>query len=313
MKRFTTFLGLVMVLGSACGEAAVVRTFDWSELVRSGALAVPGVSTGAVGGRSLLRVVNETDQPRLVRLLTLVDPGVTQRVYSVVGEIRYEGVVGDGFLEMWNCFPPAVPGGQEGRYFSRTLGDGGRMGKLSGRSEWRDFELMFDRTGASTPPHRLEINLHLPGRGVVDFGPVRLEGYVEAGARSAPIPPGRVEGAWWSSRTGGVIGGTLGAIWGVFMGMAGALAGRGKARTLVVRGFALIMVLGAVLTLAGIVAAAFRQPHSVWFALFLPGIIALGLVPGQLGAARRRYADLELRRMLAADAGESSAGRDSLA
>ncbi len=294
---------LVMAIGLqvASGAPPTVREFDWSAEARAGRLPVTGVSTGLVAGRSVLRIVNDKPEALQVRLLTVVDPGVTQRVFAVAGEVRYEGVEGEGYLEMWSCFPALTPGGQEPCYFSRTLGEGGAMGKISGRSDWRAFELKFDRLGASAPPQRLEVNLRLPGRGVVDVGPARLVAYRD-GPGDGAFAGQQSTAAWWSNRTGGWIGAILGSTWGLFGALAGVLVSRGRARTFVVRGFAVMLAMGVLLTLAGVVAAAVKQPHAVWFSLFLPGVLALALVPGQLGHVRRRYADLELRRMLAEDA-----------
>ena len=95
-------------------------------------------------------------------------------LYAVSGEIKYENVSSDGYLEMWSVFPPAHSGLPEERYFSRTLGESGPSGKISGTSSWREFSLPFNRTGASNPPTRLELNIYLPGRGVVFIAQPKL-------------------------------------------------------------------------------------------------------------------------------------------
>src|SRR6266853_1931256 len=86
--------------------------------------------------------------------------------YVVSGEVRYQDVEGQGYLEMWTVFPD----GQ--RFFSRTLDAQGPRAALRGESNWRRFELPFDMSGASQAPSRLEINLVLPGRGAVWAGRV---------------------------------------------------------------------------------------------------------------------------------------------
>ena len=55
-------------------------------------------------------------------VLTILQPKITTDFYAVTGEVRYDNVEGDGFLEMWNHF------GETAAYFSRTLGITGPLG-----------------------------------------------------------------------------------------------------------------------------------------------------------------------------------------
>ena len=132
------------------------------------------VSLGAgvpekLNGRTVLKIENLENAPMQVRLLTIEKPLIGAMRYAVSGEIRYENVQGQAYLEMWSDFP-------EGRYFSRTLGDpgSGPMSQMTGTSDWRKFMLPFDRTGTKNAPTRIEVNLFLPGRGVVFVGPLKL-------------------------------------------------------------------------------------------------------------------------------------------
>ena len=52
----------------------------------------------------------------------------------------------------------------------------------------------------------------------------------------------------------------------------------------------------------GLAALAVRQPLHVWGTLLLLGLILVTTIPFRLRQMRRHYADLELRRMTAADA-----------
>jgi hypothetical protein len=116
-----------------------------------------------------LKIENTRDAPLGVFLFTIDNPPITAKGYALTGEIKYENVQGDGYLEMWNHFPPE-------KYFSRTLGPAGLdpMSKITGTSNWRSFLLPFNRTGTTGAPARLEINILLPGRGVVFLGPMKL-------------------------------------------------------------------------------------------------------------------------------------------
>jgi|GEM_PF-1919039 len=142
-----------------------VALYDWKVLDAEGSL-----ETGVVvqkDGRTCLKVENLSDKPMQARLLTIEKPPFEASRYELGGEIRYSDVQGQGYLETWNDFP-------EGRYFSRTLEASGPMGQLTGTSDWREFTLPFDRTGTKSAPTRIEVNLHLPGRGVVFLGPLEL-------------------------------------------------------------------------------------------------------------------------------------------
>ena len=72
-------------------------------------------------------------------------------------------------MEMWNDFP-------RGRFFSRTLNEpgSGPMGQITGNSDWRPFIIPFDQMGIANSPNRIEVNLHLPSRGVVFVGTLEL-------------------------------------------------------------------------------------------------------------------------------------------
>ena len=105
--------------------------------------------------------------PSRVTVLTIEQPNVAGPRYVLTGQVRYEGVEGNGYLELWNHFPDG------GQYFSRTLADVGPLMKLQGTSGWRPFTLPFDATGAP-PPTKLVLNVVLPARGVVFLGPLRL-------------------------------------------------------------------------------------------------------------------------------------------
>src|SRR5262249_55319860 len=145
-------------------------------------------------GKVALKVVNTNDTPLQVQLLKLPKPGVTKQLYAIEGEVKYEGVRGTGYLEMWNYFPPIKPGMPEGAYFSRSMGDSGELGKITGTSNWRRFKLPFDRTGSTAFPTRLEINLFLPAQGTVYLSQLKL---VEYNGSLKPKAAGATN-VWWS-------------------------------------------------------------------------------------------------------------------
>lgn len=289
---------LIVWLGSGALGAAqdLIAHYDWKEVARAGEQS--GGTPVALDGRSALRIRNTNDTPLQAALLKIQGPPISNSVYAIVGEVKYENVHGHGYLEMWNYFPPARPGLPEGQFFSRTLGESGQMGRLTGTSDWRPFLLPFDRTGVSDPPTRLELNLFLPGPGTVHLSSLKLIQYAP-GAALAASP--RLVG-WWSERTAGLIGGIGGALLGVLGGLLGSLAARGKARAFVVTTLTALMALGGILAMIGLAALALRQPYAVWFPLILIAVLLLSILPSRLRHYRRQYEELELRRMASMDA-----------
>jgi len=292
--RLGLYVGFVLV--STCSAQQVLGEYDWRQLAESGQL-LSGVPI-SVDGRSALKIANTNDTPLQLQLLKIPKPSISKKLYAITGEVKYEGVHGDGYLEMWNFFPPLRPGMPEGQYFSRTLGVGGEMGKLSGTANWRTFTLPFDSTGGSGSPTRLEINIFLPAKGTVYLGPVSLVEYTGSLFGAGVTHPN----AWWSDRAAGLIGGIGGSTLGCLGSLLGWLAWKGLARRFVVVAAWLLIGLGVVSGLAGVVALTLNQPYGVWFPLLLGAALLLGIIPFRLRNFLKHYEDLELRRMTAIDA-----------
>ena len=231
-----------------------------------------------VDGRDAVKIENANDAPLQVNLLTIAPPPFAAQQYALSGEVRYENVRGDGYLEMWNYFPPAKPGLPEDKYFSRTLGENGAMGKISGTSGWRDFMLPFDRSGSASGPTKLQVNLILPGRGTVYLGPMKLTTMAKTKSPGAASH----SDSWWSDRSAAMFGACGGVIIGGLGGMIGLLGALGKGRRFAMVTLALMTVAGFALLTAGIIAVALQQPYAVWYPLILGGIILTAISPGLL-------------------------------
>ena len=214
-------------------------------------------------------------------LAVIEHPPVDGVGYAIWGKVRYTGVQGAGFLEMWSVFP-------EGRFFSRTTDTDGPVARITGKSGWRTFELPF-RIQGGAPPSRLEVNLILPGTGTVWIDSLQLIGYPSERA------------GWWSARAGGIIGGVGGSVIGMVGAVLGALTARRRRRGFVLGSMLALTVLGAGLMVVGAVAVALKQPYAVYFPLLLAGgIMALVFGNGRR-TARRAFEDAELRKMRALD------------
>jgi hypothetical protein len=289
-------LGLILGMVSTCYGQQTLRELDWQKLAASGELL--GGTPVTIDGKSAVKIVSTNDTGLRVQLLGITNPPILNLLYAITGEIKYEDVKGDGFLEMWNCFPPDKPGMLENKYFSRTLGELGLMGKITGTSNWRTFMVPFDRTGTTAKPTRLEINLVLPAQGTVYIGPIKLVEY----KGDLGLQKGRMDGAWWSDRTAGWIGGIGGTVLGCLGGLLGTLGAKGRCRGFVVTTSIALIGFGIVLTTAGLIAVIIRQPYAVWFPLLLTGVLLEAIIPARLYQMRKGYENLEMRRMASMDA-----------
>jgi hypothetical protein len=235
-----------------------------------------------------LQVENKAG-PMTATVLTVEPAQIKGPRYSISGRVRYESVEGVGYLEMWSYFP----GG--GQYFSRTLGEQGPMMKLQGTSNWRNFVLPFDATGAP-PPAKLVVNVVMQGRGTVYLGSIQLNeekaaasATADDGGERAPVHLPRL-----TATAGSVIGG-LGAVMGV-------LTSLGRARRLVLILATSLVAVGAAVFVTGIVGMSSSPSHAEGYPAllvfgFLASVVPLGLLP----MIRKRYEDVELRTMRAHD------------
>jgi hypothetical protein len=277
MKRILVIAVLLFVARKEVAAAEKpLREISWVALRDQGTLA-EGLVVQADGSVS---IASRGGQGLSVTLVEIANPGISKDQYVVRGRVRYVGVIGDGYLEMWNLF------GDGSRYFTRTIGDAGPFQKIAGSSEWRDFGLYFDATGADAPPEKLIIGLVLPGAGEVSISNMTL---VELDAGMALKDTGR-----W----GGIVGGILGVVGAIL----GSLAGAGRARKFVLAGFKALMVAGVAGLALGIVALFRNDPYQTYYPLLLVSAIALAVPAFALPGVRKRYEELELRRMRALDA-----------
>jgi hypothetical protein len=188
-----------------------------------------------------------------------------------------------GGLQLERNFPPLAIGGDEVTN-SYSLFDFPLT-----QFNWRQCKLTVNRSDVYGPPTQFELKLWFSGSGTIYLRPIKL------------LEPAKTFRNWWSPEQSGLIGGIGGSIIGCFGGLIGWLVSKGKARKFVLAMTAIFIVLGILLTIAGLVAAILKQPYSVWYALLLPGVILVLVFSLNLHSIQRRYDELEIRRMTSVD------------
>ena len=296
--KTTTLVALAALLASNAAFHAfaeeVLDEISWTGLRDAGRLGAGSVLAGGAGGDAdSLEIRNAADQDGPHTLFAIDKPNITRTAYGIVGQVRCDGIEGTAYLEMWSHFP----GG--GAYFSRTLGEAGPMAALTGTSAWRPFLLPFFNSEGNPSPERLVFNVFLPAHGAVHLSALRL---VQFAPGEDPLAGMADVRGWWTSSQAGAVGGTFGAIIGCIGAMIGWLVSKGRARSAVIGVMAALIVLGVLQLAVGAASLMYSQPYHVWFLLMLGGTLDITIFGPLLFVARRRYQEIELRRMRALDA-----------
>ena len=288
-RKVLLALACGLLLPRTASSEEVVRSIRWQELAAANMLTsgtVVAASEGVDG--PALRVVHDGRAPNTFLLLTVERPGITAARYALKGRVRYENVADGSYLEMWNHLP-------EGAFFSRTLAQSGPMRRLDGSSGWRAFALPFFNREGGSPPTKLVFSLVMAGAGTVEIGSVELVQF------SADEDVFADPAAWWSDRQAGILGGIVGSALGILGALIGWLGSAGRAKGLVLGTLKAFAWLGICALALGVLAFAVNQPYAVYYPLVLLGAISAALGFSLPRTARKRYEELELRRMQALD------------
>jgi hypothetical protein len=136
----------------------------WTELRKANELPESATIENDEVYGEVVKITRTPKVPQLVELAKIENPPVKLRAYLLRGKVKFEGVQGEGFLEIWNHFPEP----KKGAYFSRTMAETGPMGKLRGDSPWKEFVLPFNFDDPNFPmPEKIQFNVFLPASGAV--------------------------------------------------------------------------------------------------------------------------------------------------
>lgn len=232
-------------------------------------------------------------------IVTIATPGISKPSYAVKGEVRYDNISGEGYLELVSYFPG------DKQYFSRTMAPEGPLMKLSGSSDWREFILPFYATEGKDgkimeAPEKLVLSAHLPQGGAISLRTVSLFQYNAKESpllAQVPVNPN----AWWSEEQAGGLGGLLGVVGGTLGALIGILTGIGRGRSFVFTLINLALITSAISLTAGVVALTKSQPFIVYYPLLLYGGLTAFVFGLNLRGIKRRYSAIELRKMESID------------
>ena len=153
------------------GSEKQIGKIVWLELDKAGALPSSAKLDKDEKFGDVVKITRTPDVPQLIEIAKIEKPAATLRAYMLRGKVKFSGVAGEGFLEIWNHFPEPKPGA----YFSRTMAETGPMGKLRGDSPWKDFVLPFNFDDATFPmPEKIQFNVYLPQSGTVWISDLEL-------------------------------------------------------------------------------------------------------------------------------------------
>lgn len=293
---------LLVALSCSAAEQ-VAEEISWRELDDAGKLLAGKVARGEPPEPVEQLIVEHAEQERKTVTVAVIEkPSIDGFIYQVGGWVKHEDMAPGSYLEMWSTMADGR------RFFTRTLTPSGPMRNLDGTYDWRPFVLPFQSDATAGPPTRLEINVVFAGPGTVHLSPLRIEQYPSASGPTTKSEAAGTPGAWWDDRTAGLVGGIGGSILGCLGGLMGTLGGFGKGRRFVIGLAVLITLSGVAALVVGLVALGVGQPYAVYYPLLLLGGILTVVCGGLLPVIRRRYAEIELRRMTAMDLGAGRAG-----
>lgn len=291
--RFPLMISLIVLLCASVAPASeTLREISWEKLQEAGQLpAGPVLARRQAGSGEVLKIENPGGVKRTVTVMELTAPGISAPHFAVTGTVRYEDVETESYLEMWCEFADGS------RFFSRTLATAGPTRRIEGNSDWRPFSLPFSIEDDPRRPAKLAVNVVLCGRGTVFLGPLKLVQYANDESLSV------ASGAWWNNGAGGWIGAVAGSVLGCLGAIIGTLSWLGKARRVVLWLVVLTLFVGIAAVAVGTIALAVGQPYPVYYPLVLGGGIATVVMGVCLPSLRRRYRQIELRKMTALDMG----------
>jgi hypothetical protein len=108
--------------------------------------------------------------------------------------------------------------------------------------------------------------------------------------------------AWFDPVFAWIPGAVLGAVGGGIGGpLAGVFAPKGKFRAQVLGFYYAIIIISAVLLVAGLAALLSGQPYGVWYGLGFPGLLCFVLFSVLVKVVAKQYQAAELRKTMAED------------
>jgi len=318
LKRLIQLNLLLLLISSATAQETqpqepspqqptkILRVYDWKDLEQQHQLF--GGEVISMDGMSVLKIENTNNAPLKVLLLMVTNSSLIQKANTIEWEMKCENVllsrgyslppqmfftslendlwgIRDNFTNYPNVcffekFPPQAAGGDN---ITNYQGD-----YFNGTQNWDKYYFSLRRApyDNQTRSDELKLEIFLPSSGTVYLRPIKLLG---------------VTGSWWSEKEAPWIGGIGGPIIGCLGGLLGWLSGKGKARKLVLAVWKACIAAGILFLIVLFIALATGQPEYVSMPLFVFGIVTTTVFGTIFPTAKKRYEDLEIRRMTSVD------------
>jgi hypothetical protein len=284
----------------------LLYVYNWPDLMWQ--RHIPNAEVISMDGDFVLKIENTNNAPLEITLLTMTNSALAKKLDLISLDVKYENVQ-EEFIPITNSlgmemhyargefvpkrvvsaaltllvhYPPDAQGGDENTNL--------QFYNIEGASNWKpQIFNISPNLGADGEilPTRVELKINLPTSGTVYLRPIKLIG---------------IRQSWWSPQTAGLIGGIGGSLIGCLGGLIGILASMGKGRRFVLTTTVILIVTGILLVIAGVTAVAMKQPYAVWYPLLLGGTILTFVLSINMYSIKRRYDDLEIRRMTSMDA-----------
>jgi hypothetical protein len=116
-----------MLVDTQCRCYGALHAVDWNETKEAGKLAGGEVVRAKDPSKGIVLRIGEAGR---TTILNMEHPGISKPVCALTGEVSYENVKGDGYIEMLNHFPDGS------RYFTRTIAASGPLAVIRGTSGW---------------------------------------------------------------------------------------------------------------------------------------------------------------------------------
>jgi len=300
----TLCIALSMAGFSAWTEESVLAEFPMDTLdeLRLPKALPEGIAValepGDAAAAGSVKVTHTGTGTHELMLLEVPLAGIDEAELWYEASLRSEGSTGKAYLALYCSFTG------KGSFFSRALND-----PFTGTAPWRDSRTAFFLRKGETPSG-VSLGVRFEGPATVWIDNVRLVRRDLGSDATLHLGVGAGKGFWERLRNNpGALLGSLGGVFGAFIGLWGGLCGilgcRGRGRRFVLISGIVILVVSAGIAATGLCLALLGHPWSTCYPLVMTGGLVAVILGFVLPIVMRRYRETEAARMAALDHSEN--------